>query len=83
VNAPILAEGFYEDVIAKYLTDYPELKDAKVPIEFSSSVWEALIVTPDLASVYLKAGEAAKAESLLAAAESEIPHWPQPMAWGL
>ena len=66
----------------KYLTDYPVLRDAKVPSEFSSSVWEALIVTLDLASVYFQAGEEAKAESLLSAAESEIPHWSQTAAWG-
>jgi hypothetical protein len=36
-----------------------------------------------LASVYLQAGEEAKAESLLSAAESEIPHWPQTAAWGV
>jgi Tfp pilus assembly protein PilF len=76
-NAPKLAAGDYEEIITEYLTDYPELRDAKVPIEFSSDLWEALIVTLDLASVYLQAGKKAKAESLLSAAESEIPHWPQ------
>jgi TolB-like protein/cytochrome c-type biogenesis protein CcmH/NrfG len=81
-NAPDLAAGHYEEIITEYLTDYPELRDAKVPIEFSSPLWEALIVTLDLASVYLQAGEEAKAESLLSAAESEIPHWPQTVAWG-
>jgi tetratricopeptide (TPR) repeat protein len=81
-NAPNLAAGHYEEIITKYLIDYPELRDAKVPIEFSTDLWEALIVTPDLASVYLQAGEEAKAESLLSAAESEIPHWPQKAAWG-
>jgi hypothetical protein len=80
-NAPNLAAGHYEEIITEYLTDYPELRDAKVPVEFSSSGWEALLVTLDLASVYLQAGEEAKAESLLSAAESEIPHWPQTAAW--
>ncbi|MCH8891520.1 MAG: hypothetical protein IH827_10670 [Myxococcales bacterium] len=82
-NAPNLAAGHYEEIITEYLTDYPELRDAKVPNEFSTSIWEAFIVTLDLASVYLQAGEEAKAESLLSAAESEIPHWPQTAAWGL
>jgi tetratricopeptide (TPR) repeat protein len=83
VNAPNLAAGHHEEIITEYLTDYPELRDAKVPIAFSAGIWEALIVTLDLASVYLQAGEEAKAESLLSAAESEIPHWPQTSAWSL
>jgi tetratricopeptide (TPR) repeat protein len=73
-NAPNLAAGHYAEIITEYLTDYPELRDAKVPVEFSAYIWEGLIVTLDLASVYLQAGEEAKAESLLSAAESEIPH---------
>jgi TolB-like protein/cytochrome c-type biogenesis protein CcmH/NrfG len=81
-NAPNLAAGHYEEIITEYLTDYPELRDAKVPREFSYTVWEALIVMLDLASVYFQAGEEAKAESLLSAAESEIPHWPQTAAYG-
>jgi hypothetical protein len=80
VNAPNLSAGHYEEIITEYLTDYPELRDAKVPIAFSAETREALIVTLDLASVYLQAGEEAKAESLLSAAESEIPHWPQAAA---
>ena len=35
-NAPNLAAGHYEEIITEYLTDYPELRDAKVPIEFST-----------------------------------------------
>ncbi len=35
----------------------------------------------EVASVYLQAGEEAEAETLLSAAESEIPHWPQTPAW--
>jgi tetratricopeptide (TPR) repeat protein len=81
VAAPNLAVGHYEEVITEYLTTYPELGDGKVPVVFPTSPWEALIVTLDLASVYLQAGEEAKAESLLSAAESEIPHWPQTPAW--
>jgi hypothetical protein len=80
-EAPRLAAGNYDEIIARYLADYPELRDGRVPIEFSTKLWEALIVTLDLASVYLQAGEEAKAESLLSAAESEIPHWPQTAAW--
>jgi predicted Zn-dependent protease len=80
-NAPNLAAGHYEEIITEYLTDYPELRDGKVPIE-DHGLREALNVTLDLASVYLQAGEEAKAESLLSAAESEIPHWPQTAAWG-
>jgi hypothetical protein len=84
-NAPNLAAGHYEEIITEYLTDYPELRDAKVPIDFSTGLRfrEALNVTLDLASVYLQAGEEAKAESLLSAAESEIPHRPQTAAWHL
>jgi TolB-like protein/cytochrome c-type biogenesis protein CcmH/NrfG len=81
-NAPGLAAGHYEEIITEYLTDYPELRDEKVPIEFSVGFRAAFNVTLDLASVYLQAGEEAKAESLLSAAESEIPHWPQTAAWG-
>ena len=80
-NAPNLAAGHYEEIITEYLTDYPELRDGKVPTELFGSILEALIVTLDLASVYLQAGEEAKAESLLSAAESEIPHWPQTAGW--
>jgi TolB-like protein/Tfp pilus assembly protein PilF len=80
VNAPNLSAVHYEEIITEYLTDYPELRDAKVPIAFSAETWEALIVTLDLASVYLQAGEEAKAESLFSAAESEIPYWPQAAA---
>jgi tetratricopeptide (TPR) repeat protein len=80
-NAPNLAAGHYEEIITEYLTDYPELRDGKVPFEYFAGIREALIVTLDLASVYLQAGEEAKAESLLSAAESEIPHWPQTPAW--
>jgi TolB-like protein/cytochrome c-type biogenesis protein CcmH/NrfG len=82
VAAPNLAAGHYEEVITGYLTDYPELGDGKVPVVFSSPPWEALVVTLDLASVYRQAGEDAKAESLLSAAESEIPRWPQTIGWG-
>jgi hypothetical protein len=77
-----LAAGHYEEIIARYLADYPELTDGKVPIEFSANVEEALVATLDLASVYLQAGEEAKAETLLAAAEAEIPYWTQTAVGG-
>jgi hypothetical protein len=82
-EAPNLAAGHYEEIITEYLTHYPELRDGRVPIEFSTQLREGLIVTLDLASVYLQAGKEAKADPLLSAAESEIPHWPQTAAWGL
>jgi hypothetical protein len=81
-EAPRLAAGDYAEIIARYLADYPELRDGRVPIKIYNRLWEGLIVTLDLASVYLQAGEEAKADSLLSAAESEIPHWPQTAAWG-
>jgi TolB-like protein/Tfp pilus assembly protein PilF len=80
-DAAKLAAGHYEEIITEYLTDYPELRNGKVPFEYFAGIREALIVTLDLASVYLQAGEEVKAESLLSAAESEIPHWPQTPAW--
>jgi TolB-like protein/Tfp pilus assembly protein PilF len=82
-DAPTLAAGHYEKIIARYLTDYPELGEGKVPSLVSGGIDEMLPITLSLASVYLQAGEEAKAESLLSAAESEIPHWPQTAAWGV
>jgi hypothetical protein len=49
---------------------------------FSLSTWEAILVTLDLASAYLRAGQEAKAESLLSLVESELPHWPRNREWG-
>ncbi|MEE9253935.1 MAG: tetratricopeptide repeat protein [Pseudomonadales bacterium] len=82
-NAPKLAAGDYEEISTDYLTDYPELRDGNIPYEFSTTPSAGISVTLDLASVYLQAGKKAKAESLLSAAESEIPHWPQTAAWHL
>jgi hypothetical protein len=45
-------------------------------------IWEAFLVTLDLASAYLRAGHEAKAESLLSLVESELPHWPTTWEWG-
>jgi tetratricopeptide (TPR) repeat protein len=81
-DAPRLAAGHYEEIIARYLTDYPELGDGKVPTQVWPGIEEALPIILNLASVYLQAGEEAKAETLLSAAESEIPHWPPTLAWG-
>ncbi len=79
--APKLAAGHYEEIIARYLTSYPNLRDGKVPIEDAFDTEEAFVVALSLASVYLQAGEEAKAETLLSAAESEMAYWPQ-AAWG-
>jgi tetratricopeptide (TPR) repeat protein len=77
-----LATGNHEDIIARYLTHYPELADAMFPTARSNfSAWEAFLVALDLASAYLRAGEMMKAESLLSLIESELPHWSQTGAW--
>jgi tetratricopeptide (TPR) repeat protein len=81
-DAPKLAAGDYEEIIARYLTDYPELGDGKVPMAEYWGIEVAIVVTLNLASVYLQAGEEAKAETLLSAVESEMPHWPQAAVWG-
>jgi tetratricopeptide (TPR) repeat protein len=76
-EAPELAAGRYEEVIARYLTEYPDLGDGKVPTEDAFDIEEAFVVALSLASVYLQAGEETKAETLLAATESEMAYWPQ------
>jgi tetratricopeptide (TPR) repeat protein len=85
VAAPDLAAGNHEEIITRYLTHYPELAEGKFPTRplflRNHSVWEAFLVTLDLASVYLHAGERAKAESLLSLVESELPHWPRTGLW--
>jgi tetratricopeptide (TPR) repeat protein len=81
-----LAAGRYDEIIARYLTHYPELVDGIFPTErlrVDSIIWEAFSVTLDLASAYLRAGQEAKAESLLSLVESELPHWSQTGAWFL
>ena len=40
------------------------------------------MVTLDLASAYLRAGQEAEAESLLSLIESELPHWSTDSLWG-
>ena len=86
VAAPDVVAGNYEEIITRYLTHYPELAARKFPIGRleidNSQVWEAFIVTLDLASGYLRAGERAEAESLLSLVESELPHWPKTVLWG-
>jgi TolB-like protein len=76
-EAPELAAGRYEEVIARYLTEYPDLGDGKVPTEDAFDIEEAFVVALSLASVYLQAGEETKAETLLSAVESEMAYWPQ------
>jgi tetratricopeptide (TPR) repeat protein len=80
VAVPDLAAGNYEEIIARYLTHYPELAggtflNEQLPVNWF--IWEAFLVTLDLASAYLHSGEKAKAESLLSQVESELPHWPK------
>jgi hypothetical protein len=82
-EAPRLAAGHYDEIITDYLANYPELRDGKVPIELSIGVWDGLIITLNLAAAYMQAGEEAKAETLLSAAEEEMAYWPQTAAWGL
>jgi tetratricopeptide (TPR) repeat protein len=77
---PDLAASNYEEIITRYLTHYPELADGRFPtwrlaLE-PNQLSEAFIVSLDLASVYLHAGEEAKAQALLSRVESELPHWP-------
>jgi hypothetical protein len=75
----IVAGNNYE-IIARYLTHYPELANGTFPREalgVFSLIWEAFLVTLDLASAYQHAGQEAKAESLLSVVASELPHWPR------
>jgi len=79
-----IATGKNDEIIARYLTHYPELADGTFPNErlrVDSMIWEAFLVTLDLASAYLHAGQELKAESLLSLVESELPHWPRAWAW--
>jgi TolB-like protein/DNA-binding winged helix-turn-helix (wHTH) protein/cytochrome c-type biogenesis protein CcmH/NrfG len=86
VLASDLVEANHEDIVARYLGLYPELEEGVLPIRRLrrgfSWVPEAFLVTLDLASVYLRAGENEKAESLLSLIESELPHWPTDIVWG-
>jgi len=85
-SAPDLAAGNYEDVIARYVSHFPELADGVFPAERmfyeNSQIWEAFIITLDLASAYLRAGEEEKGDLLLSLVESELPHWPTDTIWG-
>jgi tetratricopeptide (TPR) repeat protein len=79
-----LASGKHDNIIARYLTHYPELANGSFPnerLQVDSTIWEAFLVTLDLASAYLHAGEKAKAESLLSLVESELPHWQSAGQW--
>ena len=86
IAASDLAAGDYQEIIASYLTHYPELAESKFPtrrfVVGAQSIWEAFLVTPDLASAYLHAGYEEKAESLLSLVESELPHWSRKGIWG-
>jgi tetratricopeptide (TPR) repeat protein len=80
-----LAAGNYEGIIARTLTHYPELADARFRSErlgYMTPIGEALMVTLDLASAYLHAGQEAEAESLLSLIEFELPHWATASLWG-
>jgi hypothetical protein len=61
------------------------LADGKFPAEWlpiSLPLWDAFLVTLDLASAYLHAGNIEKAKSLLSLVESELPHWSRKALWG-
>jgi tetratricopeptide (TPR) repeat protein len=73
-----LAAGNYEDIITRSLTHYPELADGMFQSErfnVDTRVPEAFMVTLDLASAYLHAGQEAEAEPLLSLVEFELPYW--------
>ena len=82
---PDLAASNYEEIITRYLTHYSELADGRLPAWRRSiephQLFEAFVVSLDLASVYLHAGEEAKARALLSLVESELPHWPRTALW--
>jgi hypothetical protein len=73
-----LAAGNYKDTITRYLTHYPELADGRFPSErfrVDSLASEAFLVSLDLASAYLHAGQEVAAERLLSLVEFELPYW--------
>jgi hypothetical protein len=80
-DAPKLAAGDYDEIISRYLADYPELGDGKIPKEGVYSIQQAIVLSLSLASVYLQAEQQANAETLLSATESELLFWPQTAAW--
>ena len=85
VAGPDVAAGNYEEIITRNLTHYPELADGRLPAWRPSveprQLFEAFVVSLDLASVYQHAGEEAKARALLSLVESELPHWPRTVLW--
>jgi TolB-like protein/Tfp pilus assembly protein PilF len=82
---PDLAAGNYEEMITRNLTHYPELADGRLPTWRQSiephQLFGAFVVSLDLASVYLHAGDEAKAQALLSLVESELPYWPETALW--
>jgi TolB-like protein/predicted Zn-dependent protease len=73
-----LEAGNYKDTITRYLTHYPELANGTFPSErfrFDSDVPDAFLVSLDLASAYLHAGQDVEAERLLSLVEFELPYW--------
>jgi hypothetical protein len=81
VALPDSTAGNYEEIIARCLTNYPELADGVFPTAADNLPSEAFSVTLDLAAAYLQAGEKTKADSLLSLVESELPHWQGAGAW--
>jgi len=86
VAASDMATGNHEEIITRYLRQYPELADNQFPtgrlFDINPLSWEGFIVTLDLASVYLHAEQDETAELLLSLVESELPHWPTTGPWG-
>ena len=86
VSASDMATGNHEEIITRYLRQYPELADNQFPtgrlFDINPLSWEGFIVTLDLASVYLHAEQDETAELLLSLVESELPHWPTTGPWG-
>jgi hypothetical protein len=85
VAASEIATGDHEESVGSYLTLYPELADGRLPTEWLTlepyPFHESLVVTLDLASLYLHAGNEAKARALLSLVESELRHWPRTALW--
>jgi TolB-like protein len=81
IAASDLAAGNYQDIIDRYVSYFPVLADGKLPGHHLALegvfIPDAFRVALDLAAAYLRAGEKAKADSLLSLIESELSHWPK------